>query len=416
MEDGVKLLTGHSITSLDVIHCMDALRLLQMLPDDYINCVVTSPPYWGLRDYGIDGQIGLEDTPQSYVRRMVELFREVRRVLRPDGTCWINLGDSYANDGKWGGSTGGKHSNGLHGNTGIGRQKTHTGLKPKDLCGIPWRVALALQDDGWWLRSDIIWAKGSAMPESVTDRPTKAHEYIFLMTKSANYWYDADAIREPCKVESSERAKRAVSDTHKNLHIPGQSQHSMHKARANGDEYPMPTTRNKRTVWHVNPKGYDSAHFATYPIALIDPCVKAGCPPQVCVECGAPWKRVIEKERIATRPGIISATDNTKDLFIAKGSGGNTELRYRYETKTTTIGWQPTCDCNASTRPGIVYDPFMGAGTTALAAIQNSRHYIGSELNPEYVAMARQRIAEFDPFQDVEINDGVKQLSLFSGG
>ena len=160
--------------------CRDVLRTL---PDDSVHCCVTSPPYFGLRDYGVDGQMGLEATPDEYIAGMVEVFREVRRVLRDDGTLWLNIGDSYANDGKWGGSTGGKATKALHGATGIGRRKTTTGLKPKDLIGIPWMLAFALRADGWYLRQDIIWAKPNPMPESVRDRCTKAHEYLFLLSK-----------------------------------------------------------------------------------------------------------------------------------------------------------------------------------------------------------------------------------------
>ena len=174
----------------------DALEILRGLPAESVHCCVTSPPYWGLRDYEVNGQLGLERTPNEYVMRLVGILNEVRRVLRVDGTLWLNLGDSYANDGKWGGSTGGKHAAGLHGKQ-VGRQRRETGLKPKELVGIPWRVAFALQADGWYLRSDIIWAKPNPMPESITDRPTRSHEYIFLLAKAKQYYYDADAIAEP---------------------------------------------------------------------------------------------------------------------------------------------------------------------------------------------------------------------------
>jgi DNA modification methylase len=162
----------------------DCIEVMRTLEAESVHCCVTSPPYWGLRDYGCAGQIGLERTPEEYTAKMVDVFREVWRVLRDDGSLWLNLGDSYANDGKWGGSTGGKHVAALHGQP-VGRTKTVTGLKPKDLVGIPWRIAFALQADGWYLRSDIIWSKPNPMPESVADRPTKAHEYIFLMAKPA---------------------------------------------------------------------------------------------------------------------------------------------------------------------------------------------------------------------------------------
>ncbi len=172
------------------------LTVLPTLVEKSVQTCVTSPPYFGLRDYGHADQIGLEKTPEEYVEKLVAVFREVRRVLKNDGTLWLNLGDSYANDGKWGGSTGGLHMRELHGSS-IGRTKRSTGLKPKDLIGIPWRVAFALQDDGWYLRSDIIWSKPNPMPESVEDRPTKAHEYLFLLSKDERYFYDSAAIAEP---------------------------------------------------------------------------------------------------------------------------------------------------------------------------------------------------------------------------
>lgn len=175
----------------------DALEVLKTIPDACCSTCVTSPPYYGLRNYGEEGQIGLEETPGEYIERLVEVFREVRRVLKNDGTLWLNIGDSYANDGKWGGSSGGKHAKALHGKTGVGRRKKHTGLKPKDLIGIPWLLAFALRADGWHLRADIIWQKPNAMPESVKDRPTRAHEYVFLLSKSVRYYYNAEAIKEP---------------------------------------------------------------------------------------------------------------------------------------------------------------------------------------------------------------------------
>jgi DNA modification methylase len=387
-----------SVSTLDTVHCMDAISLLKALPSNYVNCVVTSPPYWGLRDYGVPGQIGLEPTMHEFIDKMVILFREVRRVLRDDGTLWLNLGDSYSTSPK------GNPGDGLNGQRFGANEHRYDkskspGLKPKDLCGIPWRVALALQDDGWWLRSDIIWHKPNPMPESVTDRPTKAHEYIFLLTKSANYWYDADAVREdaqdrPFAGNGNKTIRPNNTEWHDNRYAPGASGYGHN-----------PADRNKRTVWTVATQPYSAAHFATYPMALIDPCVKAGCPPQVCVECGAPWERVVdyqphyEKRQSRGEPlGVMPQVDS---------SGWK-------QPKRDLLGWRPTCNCHAPTRPGIVYDPFMGAGTTALVAIQNGRHYLGSELNPEYVQMARQRIAEFDPFQPVEHEAGITQLSLFA--
>lgn len=234
---------------------------------------VTSPPYFGLRDYGVEGQLGLEQTPDEYIAAMVGVFRCVRDVLADDGTLWLNIGDSYANDGKWGGSSGGKHAKALHGNTSIGRTKVTTGLKPKDLIGIPWLLAFALRADGWYLRSDIVWAKGNPMPESVMDRPTRSHEYIFLLTKRERYFYDHEAVKEP-----------AVSDHPSGNGFKRDARQSFQNAdgTARGNEMQWKDVggkRNRRSVWHVNAKPYKGAHFATFPPALIEPCILAGSRP-----------------------------------------------------------------------------------------------------------------------------------------
>lgn len=253
-------------------------RLLD-LPDQSIQCIVTSPPYYGLRDYGVAGQIGLEPTPDAFVAEMVAVFREVRRVLRGDGTLWLNLGDSYASDGKWGGHTGGKHVSALHCSP-IGRNKRYTGLKPKDLIGIPWRVAFALQADGWYLRQDIIWHKPNPMPESVQDRCTKAHEYIFLLSKSERYFYDADAIKDGASSGPSGTVRkdqpRAMNATPLVQSNRGGRTQEPVKQGAMG--IPQDGMRNRRSVWTVATQPFGEAHFATFPPALIEPCIKAGCP------------------------------------------------------------------------------------------------------------------------------------------
>jgi len=255
----------------------DALTRLRDLDAESVQCVVTSPPYWGLRDYGVAGQIGLEKTPEEYIARMVAVFAEVRRCLRDDGTLWLNIGDSYAS------SQGGRSwelnaRDGHADNTGtIGRNGHHkecAGLKPKDLVGIPWMLAFALRADGWYLRQDIIWAKPNPMPESVTDRCTKSHEYLFLLTKSARYYYDAEAIKEPASGgnangDSRKLAKQAVAAT--GGAISGGTERSTLGVSAKD-------FRNKRSVWNVAPQGFKGAHFAVYPPALIEPCILAGCP------------------------------------------------------------------------------------------------------------------------------------------
>jgi len=306
---------------INQIYCMDNRVGLKMLDDNSINCCITSPPYWGLRDYGIEGQIGLERTPEEYVSKMVEIFREVKRVLRDDGTLWLNLGDSYAGSGK-----------GAWGNKEVQKEiyvpdkdspqcklkKVPQGLKPKDLVGIPWMVAFALRADGWYLRQDIIWHKPNAMPESVTDRPTTAHEYIFLLSKSRKYYYDNEAIKETAKY-----ANKTIS--------LGEKSFSKRQAKGVGvepsgngrsDNYTVKEYRNKRSVWTVATQPFKEAHFATFPEKLIEPCILAGCP-----------------------------------------------------------------------AGGIVLDPFMGAGTTAVVAWKHNRNYIGFELNPDYVAIAEKRLA-----------------------
>jgi DNA modification methylase len=259
----------------------DVRDKLSDLPDASVQCVVTSPPYWGLRDYGVEGQLGLERTPEEYVTNMVAVFSEVRRVLRDDGTLWLNLGDSYnAQQGQQNlaasavSTRGGGHKAGSVSYTST-RRATPPGLKPKDLVGIPWRVAFALQADGWWLRSDIVWSKPNPMPESVTDRPTKAHEYLFLLTKSAAYFYDADAIREPVSETPGAAAWRRLFDPAKqakeaSLHAEGM------KGGNDGARDPFATARNRRSVWTIATQPYSGAHFATFPEALVEPCILAG--------------------------------------------------------------------------------------------------------------------------------------------
>ena len=245
----------------------DCIESLKTLDDEYVNCCVTSPPYWGLRDYGESDQLGLEETPEEYVANMVKVFSEVKRVLTKDGTLWLNLGDSYA----------GNCSRTPSGRAGMGKEREGIysrlgdGLKSKDLVGIPWRVAFALQADGWYLRQDIIWHKPNPMPESVTDRCTKSHEYIFLLSKSPKYYYDHEAVKEKCSEATIERFKQDIESQTGSNRVPFKNNGNI-KAVGDGE------LRNKRSVWTVNTQPYSEAHFATYPTKLIRPCIKAGCP------------------------------------------------------------------------------------------------------------------------------------------
>ena len=466
--------TSHS--KMDVprnkIICGDVRDVLPTLPDGFVQCAVTSPPYWGLRDYGTaeweggnakcdhlgppkedkqgelrtpyrdvcrkcgavrkDRQLGLEATPEEYIEKMVGIFREVRRVLRDDGTLWLNMGDSFANDAKWGGSTGGKHVEALHGQSGIGRRKVITGLKPKDLCGIPWRLALALQADGWWLRCDIIWSKPNPMPESVTDRPTKSHEYVFLLTKAARYFYDAEAVREPLAPASFPRALRGVSDQNKHWNsgegAPGSTAHTISRPRPNqrkkfeathagggssftnghsgyygpeGQLLVNPAGRNKRSVWEIPTQNFRGAHFATFPEALVEPCIKAGASHKACPHCGSPWERVVERvggppqgdHRL--RDGF---DDNCKTAHASGTVAGVTSSDGAHRLSSLRKKICPECGGELVFSPNdgsgrcIVFDPFMGAGTVAVVAKRLSCDYLGVELNPDYIKMAEKRI------------------------
>jgi DNA modification methylase len=259
----------------------DWMEGLKQLADGSVHCCVTSPPYWGLRDYGVKGQLGLERTPEEFIAKVVAGFREVRRVLREDGTLWLNLGDSYnAYNGGAGPSS--SLSAGTQTEqrpdlpTGFGIRCSS--LKPKDMIGIPWRVALALQADGWYLRCDIIWHKPNPMPESVTDRPTKAHEYIFLMTKSERYFYDAEAVKEPQSKNTHARYGKNPIIPHKRKHgVEGECRNNLSMDQALREAI-LPGGRNRRSVWTVPSSAYRHAHFATFPPDLIKPCILAGCP------------------------------------------------------------------------------------------------------------------------------------------
>ncbi len=372
-----------------IIHCDKAERVADILPPESVQTVVTSPPYYGLRDYGVEGQIGLEATPEEYVAKLVEVFRGIRQVLRPDGTVWLNLGDSYCSgmrseydeDRKHPGARAGQH-----------RPPSPVWAKPKDLLGIPWRVAFALQADGWYLRSDIIWHKPNAMPESVTDRPTKAHEYIFLLSKSPRYYYDAEAIKEPlARPEELLRKTPAV--------FGGRNKHEGYGTRKHsGNEYVGTYTgRNRRSVWTIATQPFPEAHFATFPEKLPELCILAGSSPQACPKCRAPWERVVE--RIA---GVSKECPKTQAAHEARGGTGKPSGTVgksgggRIDSISRTIGWQPTCSCPDNDGSGkcIVLDPFAGSGTTLLVAERFGRQAVGIEINPEYVEMAKRRLSK----------------------
>lgn len=460
------------------------------LADESVHCVVCSPPYWGLRDYGtatweggeagcdhqgppkrtqagfnvryfgveyaedkqgelrtpfhdvcgkcgarrIDAQLGLERMPEEYVEKLVAVFREVRRVLREDGVAFVNLGDSYAsvpglnnsNLAKWAkeNARGGGHR---AGGEDTPRHRVPPGLKPKDLVGIPWRVAFALRADGWWLRSDIVWAKPNPMPESVTDRPTRAHEYVFLLTKSARYFWDQEAAKET----SAGTGGGSFS----------QKTHSGRRSAISGGPEsgrpPENGTRNLRSVWTIATQPYKGAHFATFPEKLVEPCVRAGTSERgACGTCGASWERVVERGPARPR------ADNPNPVIPYDADSGHTHgqgaTTLHMERDSRTLGWQPTCSCygteplptypdelgkdadalmreayevvcaEVSTKraallaewsrlpavPCTVFDPFIGSGTTGVVAQKLGRRFVGIDLKVDYLAMATRRIRD----------------------
>lgn len=519
----------------------DAIEQLATRPERSVHCCVTSPPYWNLRDYGVDGQIGLEATPEEYIAKMVEVFRAVWRVLRDDGSLWLNIGDSYAS-GKAKENYVGAGGDDL----GWSNQQSRAappGLKPKDLVGIPWMLAKALRDpfytgtikseldrvwlacaieaegclfihkrkagqsngqgytrkhdnyapglevantslafverckeitglgsictqspaqnkrrkqtiyrwnlrtiecrdiirevypyfvtkqhqarlllscpssgdkaseahqslmrlhngleasidfpppaamfeQGWFLRSEIIWKKPNPMPESAKDRPTKSHEQMFLLTKRGWYFYDQDAIREPFTDNSIARAAQDLES-------------QMGSRRAHGGTRPdrpmgmvgeASRGANKRTVWTIPTFAYPKAHFATFPPKLVEPCILAGTSAKgCCPECGAPWKRVVESERVATRPPLDNVNDPT---------GKANRDPERHVTESVTTGWTPTCECGGGPVPAVIVDPFAGSGTVGQVAREHGRDYLLVELNPEYVEQIKERLAMVQP-------------------
>ena len=387
----------------------DCTKVLATLPAASVQCCVTSPPSWGLRDYGAGGQLKLEETTEAYISNMVLVFREVWRVLRDDGTLWLNLGDSYAGvagNARGEGAGGGQERVKSMGFGALPKRKDlEGGLKHKDLAGIPWRVAFALQADGWYLRQDIIWHKPNPMPESVADRCTKAHEYIFLLTKSAKYFYDSEAVKERGAMVAGDSAGSSQRDTQETHGLGGGNSGinlAKQKLAAELQEKGY-STRNKRSVWTVTTKPFRGAHFATFPPDLIEPCILAGTSENgQCPKCGKSWKRIMEKIGVSTYEKMGGKNGGYKKMreeSMRRGETGvgdtrdsNGNIVWYEATPKKCVGWQPDCVCRLDPIASVVLDPFSGAGTTGLVAVQHGRRYIGIELNPDYLEMSRKRI------------------------
>lgn len=424
-----------------------AYAALKTLPSSSVDCIITSPPYWGLRDYGIEPTdwpacayapmpgldkitvraetscLGLETTLHAFLAHLVLIFEECRRVLKPTGSCWVNMGDGYCSN------AGGYDASGSRGETAdkniskgtqrsVVKDKQRMSklgeLKPKDLIGQPWRVAFALQAAGWYLRQDNIWHKPNPMPESVRDRATKAHEYVFHLTKSERYYFDLEAWSEKASEGTHARLAQNVQDQigSPRAHAGGKTNGNMkavcRKTLAEHDGMIknngsmdaalaiMPLTRNKRSVWTVPTVAYSEAHYATYPPRLITPpmlaCTSAkGC----CEACGKPWQRIVEKTDVANPAHKGSRFDQGKTAARPAHGVDTTQQGERY-LKQPTDTWQPTCECaDRSVRAPIVLDPFGGSGTTAQVALEHGRHAILIERGPHNVALIHKRLAPF---------------------
>lgn len=424
--------------ALNRVHVGDIRDLAPRLEKGSVNCIVTSPPYLGLRDYGtarweggdagcdhvaryhpqgrtgqrsdrsytqatkeyrdicgkcgarrVDRQIGLEANISDYIETLVGVFRALRPALRDDGTLWVNLGDSYSAGGNGGGATTKQASN-------VGSHlppKRVPGFPPKCLLMVPARFALAMIDDGWVLRSQIRWCKRAAMPESVTDRPTSAVEEIFLFAKTGHYWYDAEAVKEPNAEGAVARfaGNPAITRGDKYRGMDGQT------AAAAAFSMPewLPTGRNARNFMLLGPEPFADAHYATFPSSIPRFAIRAGCPPRVCARCGTPWKRLVERETVPKekRTGRgwlagIAGQDNWESGTPTHSGLGNDDAHV-----STTLGWAPTCAHeDAGFVPGTVLDPFMGSGTTAMVAVEEGRRWLGIDLDERAVEWCRQRL------------------------
>lgn len=392
-------------TQMKMLHG-SALDVLKTLPAESVHCVITSPPYYNLRDYGVAGQIGLEHSPQEYIANLVMIFSEIFRVLRSDGTLWVNIADSYSGSGGFSpDSPSNQNSEQRKQKGAIKGKRKFEGVKRKEMLGIPWRLAFALQDSGWYLRQDIIWAKPNPMPESVKDRFTRSHEYIFLLSKKPRYFFDARAVAEDCV--SLEDLKRRVENGKgewktKKVAEGGYAMRSVANGenRSRTELYSADGKRNKRSVWNIALKPFKDAHFATFPEDLIEPMILAGTSEKGCCgACNAPYERVFTKELVPTAKASFNSKVDERDLAADKNDQGSNRMKSGHKpgwvNATTTTGWRKTCECDCSeVVPATVLDPFGGAATTGLVALKHRRNFLGIELSSDYIEIAEKRTAE----------------------
>lgn len=414
------------------IHEGDAVETLSELPESSVHMAMCSPPYYGLRDYDVEGQIGLEDTLHGYIRSIVRVGDQLQRVLRDDGNWWLNLGDTFAG----GGGAAGKPDDwdDLHDDENYPSDPParNADFRRKQKMLVPHRVAIALQDAGWIVRADCPWVKPNPMPHPVEDRLHEHKEFIFHLTPEPDYWFDLDSVREPHKECSIQRSSRED-----NRHDHSALQSVANEETLDPDQFVHPNGKNPGDVFEIPVHPFPDAHFAVYPPELCETPIKSSCPSEVCVECGSPRKRQTEEipledldseeiDRDQRRRALEIATESDlgKEHFEALRAVGITDAPYGQEqvwtgrnrdeverlagraitvlgsyareftvTKTVTSGWAFPCDCETDeTEPGIVLDPFAGAGTTCLVAKRLGRRFVGVDLNPEYVAIAQQRV------------------------
>ncbi len=404
------------------VHVGDALAVLRTLPDASVHTCVTSPPYWNLRDYNVDGQIGLEASVDDWTRVLVAVFDEVRRVLRPDGTLWLNVGDAYVNGG-----TGNQGSTGAMADRSVvqARRKRNGknecggavgGLRPKQRLGLPHRLVFALQAAGWWWRDEIIWHKRAPMPESTRDRSTQSHEFLFLLTKQPRYFFDQEGWKEPVAGTAHPRTDGRTPrgwDTGPGAHQQKRGRYARSPKSLNARDAfgGLITKRNRRSVWSLTSEPFRDAHFATFPTALVEPCIAAGTSADgCCASCGAPRRRVTQKGRVDLDHQRACGGD-ANGLYHGQATKGFESARAENASEVkarilagmrerVTVGWAPTCKRGCpgdATVPCLVLDPFAGSGTTGVVAVRRGRDFVGIELNPSYAEMARRRIDRVAP-------------------
>lgn len=425
----------------------DAIDGMRRLPPARFQVCITSPPYFALRDYEVEPRdwdeitytlpggdvtipamsscLGLEEAPLQYIGHLVEVFREVRRVLRDDGVIWVVIGDSYKR-----GTAGSRKGNFGRAARGIGipdiardtRART-PGAKDKDLLGIPWLLAFALRDDGWYLRSDVIWAKTNPMPGSQRDRCTSSHEYVFMLAKQERYFYDDIPIREPFADARMGRdggktlSKRNVGGRTDGFTTPGGIDPSANGGRTKRDVWQLPEEMwgqflrwleehdpGMTDIWRLSNKPFPAAHFAVFPPELVEPMILASTSAKACSECGAQWRRLTDRLKLPDRPNRVQGRDGDS-LDLAHGSDGRTGNRHSIATITT--GFEPTCEHGDDEARCMVLDPFAGAGTTGKVAVSLGRDFLGFELSPKYVEMARDRIRQTAPINSAPDPHGV---------